>query len=121
MVNQLRDGAKSVCLRRVVFCRVYSFTVFWQEKCHKKQKETMRVRPGWIDISGPGPVSFLFRSSMQRSILILQYPTKPLNVRDGFSRAFDFISPATWCKNELRPHSFSTYVKLSEKLTFITP
>ena len=31
------------------------------------------------------------------------------------------ISPTVWCKNELRHHSCSTYAKLSEKLTFMTP
>ena len=43
----------------------------------KKEKE--RVKPGWTDISGPGPVSFLSRSSIHYIMLTLHYPIK-LNV-----------------------------------------
>ena len=48
----------------------------------KKKKKTKRkkVTPGWTDISGPGPVSFLSRSSMYYIILTLHNPIKPLNV-----------------------------------------
>ena len=46
----------------------YSFTVFYQKKCHKKKyinkiKRKERVTPEWTDISDPGPISFLSRSS----------------------------------------------------------
>ena len=38
---------------------------------HKKIKiDKKRLAPGWTDISGPGPVSFLFRSSMYYIMLI---------------------------------------------------
>ena len=40
----------------------------------------MKVTPGWTDISGPGPVSFLSRSSMYYIMLTLHNPIKPLNI-----------------------------------------
>ena len=32
---------------------------FLSKKMSQEKKEKKRVTPGWIDISGPGPVSFL--------------------------------------------------------------
>ena len=51
------------------------------------KKDKKRVTPGWTDISGPGPVSFLSRSSMYYIMLTLHNPIKPLNVvsASGFS------------------------------------
>ena len=46
----------------------------------KKRKERKKVTPGWTDISGPGPVSFLSRSSMYYIMLTLHNPIKPLNI-----------------------------------------
>ena len=40
----------------------------------------MKVTPGWTHISGPGPVSFLSRSSMYYIMLTLRNPIKPLNI-----------------------------------------
>ena len=68
-------------LLEVVSCKACSFTVFCQKKCHKKKKkERMRVTPGWTDVSGPGPVSFLSRSSMYFIKLTLHNPINLLNV-----------------------------------------
>ena len=51
------------------------------KKCHKKkEKQRMKVTPEWTDISGPGPVSFLSRSSMYYITLTLHNPTNLLNV-----------------------------------------
>ena len=47
---------------------------------HSKKKRTKRVTSGWTDISGPGPVSFLSRSSMYYIMLTLHNPINPLNV-----------------------------------------
>ena len=52
---------------------------FSVKKFHKK-KDKKRVTPGWIDISGPGTVSFLSRSSMYHIMLTLHNPINPLNV-----------------------------------------
>ena len=49
-------------------------------KKKKKNPKRKKVTPGWTDISGPGPVSFLSRSSMYYIILTLHNPIKPLNV-----------------------------------------
>ena len=46
----------------------------------KEEKKIMKVTPGWTDISGPGPVSFLSRSSMYYITLTLHNPTNLLNV-----------------------------------------
>ena len=43
----------------------------------KKDKE--RVTPGWTDISGPGTVNFLSKSSMCYIVLTLHNPINPLN------------------------------------------
>ena len=63
-----------------------------QKKKEKKNKQTKRVTPGWSDISGPGPVSFLSRSSMYYMMLTLHNPTNPLNVlsTNSFSWATNF-------------------------------
>ena len=54
---------------------------FLSEKMsQKKRKDKKRVTPGWTDISGPGPVSFLSRSSMYYITLTLHNPIKPMNV-----------------------------------------
>ena len=37
----------------------------------EKEKKRKRVTPGWTDISGPGPASFLSRSSMYYIMLTL--------------------------------------------------
>ena len=51
------------------------------KKCHKKkEKQRMKVTPGWTDISGPGPVSFLSRSSMYYIMLTLRNPINLLNI-----------------------------------------
>ena len=44
------------------------------------KKNTKIVTPGWSDISGPGPASFLSRSSMYYMMLTLHNPVNPLNV-----------------------------------------
>ena len=46
----------------------------------KKRKEKKEVTPGWTDISCPGPVSFLSRSSMYYIMVTLHNPIKPLNI-----------------------------------------
>ena len=46
----------------------------------KKNKDKKRVTPGWSDNSGPGPVSFLSRSSMDYITLTLNNPIKLLIV-----------------------------------------
>ena len=53
----------------------------------KKEKKRKKVTPGWTDISGPGPVSFLSRSSMYYIMLTLHNPLSLLNVvsRNSFS------------------------------------
>ena len=53
----------------------------------KKEKKRMKMTPGWTDISGPGPVSFLSRSSMHYIMLTQHNPIKPLNIvsRNSFS------------------------------------
>ena len=73
-------------------CKACSFTVFCQKKCHKKKKK--KVTPGWTDISDPGPVSFLSRSSMYYITLTLQNPIKPLNIfsTNSFSGGPNFAS-----------------------------
>ena len=45
-----------------------------------QKKDKNRVTPGWTDISGPGPVNFLYRSSMYYITLTLHNPTNLLNV-----------------------------------------
>ena len=52
---------------------------FLSEKMSQK-KDKKRVTPGWTDISGPGPVSFLSRSSMYYITLTLHNPINLLNV-----------------------------------------
>ena len=65
-------------------CKACNFTVFWQKKCHQKKKKKKmkrkKVTPGWTDVSGPGPVSNLPRSSMHYIILTPHNPIKPLNI-----------------------------------------
>ena len=46
----------------------------------KKKKDKNRVTPGWSNMSGPGPVSFLSRSSMYYMMLTLHNPVNPQNV-----------------------------------------
>ena len=46
----------------------------------RKEKERKKETPGWTDISGPAPVSFLSRSSMYYIMLTLHNPIKPLNI-----------------------------------------
>ena len=48
----------------------------------KKKKKTKRkkVTPGWTDMSSPGPVNFLSRSSMYYIIMAPHNPIKPLNI-----------------------------------------
>ena len=60
--------------------------------------------PGWTDMSGPGPISFLSRSSIYYIMLTLHNPINLLNVvsTNSFSVASDFTSLTTWCTNELR-------------------
>ena len=45
-----------------------------------KKKDRKKLKPGWTDISGPGPVCFLSRSSMYYIVLTLHSPINPLNV-----------------------------------------
>ena len=58
--------------------RKMSHTKKEKNKCKKKKRK--KVTPGWTDISGPGPVSFLSRSSMYYITLTLHNPIKPLNI-----------------------------------------
>ena len=53
---------------------------FLSEKMSQKKGQKERVTPAWTDISGPGPVSFLFRSSMYYITLTLHNPINLLNV-----------------------------------------
>ena len=46
----------------------------------KKKKTKERVTPGWTYISGPGPVSFLSRSSVYYISLTLHSPINLLNM-----------------------------------------
>ena len=57
----------------------FPIKLFCQKKCHKK-KDRKRVTLGWIDISGPGTVSFLSRSFMYYIMLTLHNPINPQNV-----------------------------------------
>ena len=68
------------------------------------QTHTQIVTPGWTDITGPGPVSFLSRISMYYIILTLHSPINLLNVvsTNSFSWTSYFTSLTTWCTNELR-------------------
>ena len=70
----------------------------------KRIKKTKRVTPGWNDISGSGPVSFLFRSSMYYITLALNNPINLLNIviTNSFSQAFNFTYLTAWCTKELR-------------------
>ena len=45
-----------------------------------QNEDRKRVTPGWIDISDPGPVSFLSRNSMYYIMLTPHNPINPLNV-----------------------------------------
>ena len=60
--------------------------------------------PGWTDISGPGSVSFLSRSSIYYIMLTLHNSIKPLNIvsTNSFSWGPNFTSTTTWCTNDLR-------------------
>ena len=56
-----------------------------RKKCHKKKKKKKEKKrkketPRWTDISGPGPVNCLSRSSMYYIMLTLHNPIKPLNI-----------------------------------------
>ena len=66
----------------------------------KEKKET----PGWTDISGPDPVSFLSWSSMYCIMLTLRNPIKPLNIAgtNSFSWGPNFTSTTTCCTSDLR-------------------
>ena len=46
------------------------------KKKKNKKKDKKRVTPGWTDISGPGPVSFLSRSFMYYITITLHNPIK---------------------------------------------
>ena len=46
----------------------------------KKEKKRKKVTPGWTDISGPDPVSFLSRSSMCYTTLTIHNPINLLDV-----------------------------------------
>ena len=50
-----------------------------QKKIEKKERKK-ESDTGWTDISGPGPISFLSRSSMYYITLTLPNPIKLLNV-----------------------------------------
>ena len=50
------------------------------KKKRKEKKERKKATPGWTDISGPGPVSFLSRSAMYYIMLTLHNPIKPGNI-----------------------------------------
>ena len=75
---------ENLCLCKVLLCKACSFTVFCQKKCHKKrkkkEKKRIKVTSEWTDISGPGPVSFLSRSSMYYIMMTRHNPIKPLNI-----------------------------------------
>ena len=77
---------------------------FLSEKASQKKKTKREVTPGWTDISDPGPVSFLSIRSMYYIMLTLHNPINPLNVvsTNSFFWASNFVSPTTWCTNELR-------------------
>ena len=78
---------------------------FEKKKDRKKEKRKKeRVAPRWTDVSGPRTASFLFKSCMYYSMLILHNPIKPLNVMstNSFSWASNFTSSITCCTNELR-------------------
>ena len=70
----------------------FSFRKNVTKEKKKKEKEKKRVKPVWTDISGPGPVIFLFRSSMYYMMLTLHKPINPLNVvsTNSFSWASNF-------------------------------
>ena len=70
----------------------------------EKKKKKKKVTPGWTDISGPGSVSFLSRSSMYYIMLTLHNSIKPLNIvsTNSFSWGTNFTSTTTWCTNDLR-------------------
>ena len=103
--NDSKEMKSKLYLRilcRPVSCKACSFTVFCQKICPTHTKKTTIVTPGWTDISGPGPASFLSRSSMPDmycSMLILHDPIKPLNF---IFWASNFTSPTTSCTNKLR-------------------
>ena len=76
-----------------------------------KKKDRKRVTLGWIDISGPGTVSFLSRSFMYYIMLTLHDPINPQNVvsTSTFSWASNFASLNTWCTNEMRRLELTQY------------
>ena len=77
---------------------------FLSEKMSQKKKR----KPGWTDISGPGPVSFLSRSSMYYIMLTLHNPIKPLNIvsTNSFPWGPNYASSATSCTK--RPETAAT-------------
>ena len=60
-----------------------------QKKRKKRKKEWKKVTPGWTDISGPGSVSFLSRSSMYYIKVTLHNSINPLNVASTKSFSWD--------------------------------
>ena len=69
----------------------------------KEEKKQKKVTPGWTDISGPDPVSFLSRSSMYYIMLTLHNSIKlPNIVSTVFLEDKNFTSTTTWCTNDLR-------------------
>ena len=66
----------------LLLCKACSFTVFCQKKMSQKKKKRKEKKetPRWTDISGPGPVNCLSRSSMYYIMLTLHNPIKPLNI-----------------------------------------
>ena len=59
-----------------------------KKKQTKKKKDKKRMTPGWTDVSGPGPVIFLSRSSMYYMMLSLHNPITQLNVVSTNSKQF---------------------------------
>ena len=76
-----------------------------KRKEKKEWKNAKKVTPGWTDVSGPGPLSFLSRSFMYHIMLILHNPIIPLNIvstNNSFYWGPNFTSTTTWCTNDLR-------------------
>ena len=100
IVSSLHSGEKkSVCLCRVVFCKACSFEVFCPKKMSQKRENT------WIKwYLWSRSYQFFIQKFMYYIMLTLHDPKSPLNVvsTNSFSWASNFISAATWCKNDLR-------------------
>ena len=81
---------------------------FLSEK-NSQKKRKKRLTPGWTDISGPDPVSFLSRSSMYYIMLTPHNPIYPLNAvnTNRFSWAYNLQMAETCPINNFNQNPFA--------------